>query len=71
MIDESLIKKCEWELDTFDVMSILNQSALLANYKSLIEQNAELQKELAKLKGDRVFLANLGTGAQAMRPIID
>lgn len=60
MIDESLIKKCEWELDTFDVMSILNQSALLANCKSLIEQNTELHKELAKLKGERVFVVNGG-----------
>ncbi len=58
MIDNNLIKKCEWELDTFDAMSISNQSALLNNYKSLIEQNAELHKELAKLKGDRVFVVN-------------
>lgn len=27
-------------------------------YISLIEQNAELQKEIAKLKGDRVFVVN-------------
>jgi len=29
-------------------------------YKSLIEQNAELHKELAKLKGDLVFVVNGG-----------
>ena len=33
---------------------------LLENYKSLIEQNAELHKELANLKGERVFVVNGG-----------
>lgn len=50
MIDQELIGKCNWEFETFDALSSKNQVELLANYVKLIEQNAELHKELAKFR---------------------
>ena len=41
-----------------ELVDLLNETD--SNYISLIEQNAELHKELAKLKGDRVFVVNNG-----------
>ncbi len=72
MIDESLIKKaevhidaiCDLAIDTENNAHLMRQAddftELLNNYVSLIEQNAELHKELAKLKGERVFVVNGG-----------
>ena len=60
MIDNNLIKKCESDLGDFGSLMKCQATELLNNYKSLIEQNAELHKELAKLKGDRVFVVNGG-----------
>jgi|GEM_PF-4638981 len=71
MIEQDLINKVTAYLVNGQKLPLPIADDLLSNYKSLIEQNAELHKELSKLKGDRVFVANLGTGAQAMRPIID
>lgn len=39
-----------------ELFELLNETD--SNYTSLIEQNAELHKELAKLKSDRVFVVN-------------
>jgi len=60
MIEQELINKCESDLADFGSLMKCQAEELLANYKSLIEQNAELHKELAKLKGDRVFVVNEG-----------
>tara|TARA_R110002049_G_scaffold111950_1_gene261281 strand:- start:190 stop:411 length:222 start_codon:yes stop_codon:yes gene_type:complete len=60
MIDQELINRMEFDIVDFDRAKVKDTKELLANYKSLIEQNAELHKELAKLKGDRVFVVNEG-----------
>ena len=60
MIDKELINKCESDLADFGSLMKCQATDLLENCKSLIEQNAELHKELAKLKGDRVFVVNGG-----------
>lgn len=59
MIDDSLVKKATAYIVNGELPNELAQE-LLNNYKSLIEQNAELHKELAKLKADRVFVVNEG-----------
>ena len=58
MIDKELINRMESDMVVFDRAKVKDTKELLANYKSLIKQNAELHKELAKLKGDRVFVVN-------------
>ena len=50
MIEQELIDKCNWEMETFDSISVKNQKALIDNYIKLIEQNAELHKVNAKLR---------------------
>ena len=60
MISQELINRMESDIVDFDRAKVKDTKELLANYKSLIEQNAELQKELAKLKDDRVFVVNEG-----------
>lgn len=70
MIDQDLINKLQFQIDEnsegyastyFDNNDI---QSLVNNYKSLIEQNAELHKELALYKvgleyvADRVFVVN-------------
>ena len=60
MINEGLIKICQSSIDEVGSLDKFQAKELLASYKSLIEQNAELHKELAKLKGDRVFVVNGG-----------
>jgi len=59
-INQDLINKCQSDLDDLGSLMKCQATELLSNYKSLIEQNAELHKELAKLKGDRVFVVNGG-----------
>lgn len=64
MIDQSLINHIEAVIEdsqgsAVDI-SAGKLTELLGSYKSLIEQNAELHKELAKLKGERVFVVNGG-----------
>ncbi|QDP46598.1 MAG: hypothetical protein Tp1137MES00d2C23059491_17 [Prokaryotic dsDNA virus sp.] len=59
MINKDLINKCESHVEIGELPNDL-ATELLSNYKILIEQNAELHKELAKLKGDRVFVVNEG-----------
>lgn len=49
MIDKTLIDICNAHLATSDLPNEIAQE-LLDNYISLIEQNAELHKELAKYK---------------------
>jgi len=60
MISQELINQCESDLADFGSLMKCQATELLANYKSLIEQNAELHKELVKLKSDRVFVVNGG-----------
>ena len=50
MIDQSLINKCEKDLDSFGSLMKCQAIDLLEAYISLIEQNAELHKELAATK---------------------
>ena len=57
MIDDSLVKKATAYIVNGGLPNELAQE-LLGNYIALIEQNAELHKELAKLKGERVFVVN-------------
>lgn len=57
-IDQDLINKVTAYLVNGQKLPLPTADDLLNNYKSLIEQNAELHKELAKLKGDRVFVVN-------------
>ncbi|QGJ84326.1 hypothetical protein [Pseudoalteromonas phage XCL1123] len=59
MIDDSLVKKATAYIVNGELSNDLAQE-LLNNYIALIEQNAELHKELAKLKGERVFVVNEG-----------
>ena len=60
MIEQDLINKVKAYLVNGQELPLPIADELLENYKSLIEQNAELHKELAKLKGDRVFAVNGG-----------
>ena len=58
MIDQSLVNHVEsYIVDGRDLPVSVTENILDA-YVMLIEQNAELHKELAKLKGDRVFTVN-------------
>ena len=57
MIDDSLVKKATAYIVNGELPNDLAQE-LLNNYIALIEQNAELHKELAKLKAERVFVVN-------------
>lgn len=50
MIDQSLINKCEKDIDSFGSLMKCQAIDLLNDYISLIEQNAELHKELAATK---------------------
>ncbi len=60
MIDQSLVNiVCTYIANEQDLPVRLSEE-LLSNYKSIIEQNAELHKELAKLKSERVFVVNGG-----------
>ena len=59
MIDDSLVKKATAYIVNGELPNELAQE-LLNNYIALIEQNAELHKELAKLKAERVFVVNEG-----------
>lgn len=59
MIDDSLVKKATAYIVNGELPNDLAQE-LLNNHISLIEQNAELHKELAKLKAERVFVVNEG-----------
>lgn len=60
MIEQELINRVKAYLVNRQELPLPIADELLENYKSLIEQNAELHKELAKLKGDRVFVVNEG-----------
>lgn len=57
-IEQDLINKVTAYLVNGQKLPLPIADDLLNNYKSLIEQNEELHKELAKLKGDRVFVVN-------------
>lgn len=52
MIDQSLINKCESDLEDFGSLMECQGAELLSNYKSLIEQNAELHKVIANLRAE-------------------
>ena len=60
MIDQDLINRMESDIVDFERPKVSDTKELLKNYKSLVEQNAELHKELAAVKGDRVFVCNGG-----------
>ena len=67
MIDQDLIDRCESGLSVsselqdhfkfIDSMTI-DMAELLDNYKKLIESNAELHKEVAKLRGESEQMQN-------------
>lgn len=63
MIDQDLIDRCEYwvwldepEYDWSVIKGLLGE--LIDNHKKLIESNAELHKELAKLRGDSEQMQN-------------
>ena len=58
MIEQSTVNIVGTYIANEQDLPVRLSEELLNNYKSLIEQNAELHKELAKLKGDRVFVVN-------------
>jgi len=60
MIEHDLINKVKAYLANGEKLPLPIADDLIENYKSLIEQNAELHKELAKLKSERVFVVNGG-----------
>ena len=60
MIDQDLINIVGTYIANEQDLPVRLSEELLSNYKSLIEQNAELHKELAKLKSERVFVVNEG-----------
>ena len=60
MIDQSLINIVKTYIANKRDAPIGVIQELIEAYTSLIEQNAELHKELAKLKSDRVFVVNEG-----------
>ena len=60
MIDNSLVNITKTYIANAHDLPLRLSEELLNNYTSLIDQNAELHKELAKLKGDRVFVVNGG-----------
>lgn len=51
MIDDSLVKQCSVYVANDEPLKSELSKELLNNYIALIEQNADLHKELAKLKG--------------------
>ena len=50
MIEQQLIDECKKDIDSFGSLMKCQAVDLLEAYISLIEQNAELHKELVKLK---------------------
>lgn len=58
MIDQDLINIAGTYIANEQDLPVRLSEELLDSYKSLIEQNAELHKELAKLKSERVFVVN-------------
>jgi len=60
MIDQDLINKVNSYIVGGQPLPISTTEKLVDAYSSIIEQNAELHKELAKLKGGRVFVVNGG-----------
>lgn len=58
MIDDSLVKKATTYIVNGEPLPITTTEKLVDAYTSLTEQNAGLHKELAKLKGERVFVTN-------------
>ena len=58
MIDNSLVNITKTYIANAQDLPLRLSEELHKNYISLIEQNEELHKELAKLKGDRVFVVN-------------
>ncbi len=62
MIDQSLVNITKTYIANEQDLPLRLSEELLNNYIALIEQNAELHKELAKLKGERVFVVNSEDG---------
>ena len=70
MIDESLVDENQGVIQAIHEGRVTENDEAIKLYEllhktneayiSLIEQNAELHKELAKLKGERVFVVNGG-----------
>lgn len=52
-IHEGRVTESDEAIKLYELLHKTNEA-----YISLIEKNAELQKELEKLKGDRVFIVN-------------
>ena len=58
MIAQDLINKVNSCIVGGQPLPISTTEKLVDAYSSLIEQNAELHKELSKLKSNRVFVVN-------------
>lgn len=43
---------CESEIEIFGSMDVKSQIEIIGSYKKLIEQNADLHKEIARLKNE-------------------
>lgn len=67
MIDQNLINECEKDLDSYGSLMMCQATDLLEAYTSLIEQNAELHKELAAVKAsyDDIAISCAYCGAEA------
>lgn len=51
MIDDTFLKQCQYDLSDFGSLTNKQIVELVKNYKSLIEMNADLHKENARLHG--------------------
>lgn len=60
MIDKYLINRIRSRMINGKKVDYHLVDSLLENYELLAKQNEELHKELAKLRGDRVFVVNGG-----------
>ena len=57
-INQDLINKCQSDLDDFGSLMKCQATELLDNYIKLVEQNAELHKELVKFKAQSFSFNN-------------
>lgn len=60
MIDKYLMNRIKSRISNGKKVDYHLVNSLLENHELLAKQNAELHKELAKLKGERVFVVNGG-----------
>ena len=58
MIDKYLMNRIRSRMSNGKKVDYHLVDSLLENYELIAKQNTELHKELANLKGDRVFVVN-------------